>query len=42
MSSEDVVISVNGLGKMLPQYYELRGWDKDGQLKPETRARLKL
>lgn len=33
---------VNGLDKMLPEYYELRGWDKNGQLKPETRARLKL
>jgi aldehyde:ferredoxin oxidoreductase len=33
---------VNGLDKMLPEYYELRGWDKDGKLKPETRARLKL
>ncbi|HYQ82247.1 MAG TPA: aldehyde ferredoxin oxidoreductase family protein, partial [Anaeromyxobacteraceae bacterium] len=27
---------VNGLDKMLPEYYELRGWDKNGQLKPET------
>ncbi len=33
---------VNGLPKMLPEYYELRGWTKDGQLTPETRARLKL
>ena len=33
---------VSGLDKMLPEYYELRGWDKNGQLKPETRARLKL
>ncbi|HET9594116.1 MAG TPA: aldehyde ferredoxin oxidoreductase family protein [Anaeromyxobacteraceae bacterium] len=33
---------VNELGKMLPEYYQLRGWDQDGQLKPETRARLKL
>jgi aldehyde:ferredoxin oxidoreductase len=33
---------VNGLAKMLPEYYELRGWDENGQLKPETRARLKL
>jgi aldehyde:ferredoxin oxidoreductase len=33
---------VNELAKMLPEYYELRGWDKDGKLKPETRARLKL
>jgi aldehyde:ferredoxin oxidoreductase len=33
---------VNGLDKMLPEYYQLRGWDKDGKPKPETRARLKL
>jgi aldehyde:ferredoxin oxidoreductase len=33
---------VNGLGTMLPEYYRLRGWDENGQLKPETRARLKL
>ena len=33
---------VNGLDKMLPEYYKLRGWDDKGQLKPETRARLGL
>jgi aldehyde:ferredoxin oxidoreductase len=33
---------VNNLGAMLPEYYQLRGWDKDGKLKPETRERLKL
>ncbi len=33
---------VNGLATMLPEYYALRGWDENGQLKPETRARLKL
>ena len=33
---------MNGLDKMLPEYYELRGWDKTGQLKPETKTRLKL
>jgi aldehyde:ferredoxin oxidoreductase len=33
---------VNGLEKMLPEYYALRGWDENGRLKPETRARLKL
>jgi aldehyde:ferredoxin oxidoreductase len=33
---------VNGLARMLPEYYALRGWDENGQLKPETRARLKL
>ncbi|GIX25598.1 MULTISPECIES: aldehyde ferredoxin oxidoreductase family protein [Caldimonas] len=30
------------LPEMLPKYYELRGWTPDGQLKPETRARLGL
>jgi aldehyde:ferredoxin oxidoreductase len=33
---------VSGVEKMLPEYYELRGWDADGQLKPATRKRLKL
>ena len=33
---------VNGLDRMLPEYYALRGWDENGQLKPETKARLKL
>ncbi|MFM2120715.1 MAG: hypothetical protein RL722_2183, partial [Pseudomonadota bacterium] len=33
---------VNKLPEMLPKYYEIRGWDSDGQLKPETRARLGL
>src|SRR5919198_793769 len=33
---------VNGLAQMLPQYYKVRGWDENGQLKPETRARLDL
>ena len=33
---------VAGLDKMLPEYYELRGWDGEGRLKPETRARLGL
>jgi aldehyde:ferredoxin oxidoreductase len=33
---------VSGLDKMLPEYYQLRGWDDKGQLKPETRARLGL
>jgi aldehyde:ferredoxin oxidoreductase len=27
---------------MLPVYYDIRGWDGDGQLKPETRHRLGL
>jgi len=26
----------------LPIYYDIRGWDSDGQLKPETRERLSL
>lgn len=30
------------LGEMLPKYYEARGWDANGQLKPETRSRLGL
>jgi len=33
---------VNELGKMLPEYYAIRGWDSDGQIKPETRERLGL
>jgi aldehyde:ferredoxin oxidoreductase len=32
----------NGLDKMLPEYYELRGWGKDGVPTPETRKRLGL
>jgi len=33
---------VNGLAKMLPEYYVLRGWDPEGRLTAATRARLKL
>ncbi|NKE65991.1 aldehyde ferredoxin oxidoreductase family protein [Ramlibacter sp. RBP-2] len=33
---------VNDLAKMLPHYYEVRGWNPDGTLKPETRQRLGL
>ena len=33
---------VNGLAKMLPKYYEVRGWNADGTVKPETRKRLGL
>ena len=33
---------VNKLPEMLPKYYELRGWDTDGQLKTATRERLGL
>ena len=30
------------LPEMLPQYYAVRGWNADGTLKPETRAKLGL
>lgn len=30
------------LEKMLPEYYELRGWTPDGNPKPETLERLGL
>ena len=33
---------VNMLGDMLPDYYELRGWTKDGVPTPETLSRLSL
>ncbi len=33
---------VNKLPEMLPKYYAARGWTADGQLTPETRARLGL
>ena len=33
---------VSKLPEMLPKYYEARGWNPDGTLKPETRARLGL
>lgn len=33
---------VNKLPEMLPKYYEIRGWNPDGTLKPETRERLGL
>jgi aldehyde:ferredoxin oxidoreductase len=33
---------VNKLPEMLPKYYAARGWDSDGKLKAETRARLGL
>jgi aldehyde:ferredoxin oxidoreductase len=33
---------VNGLDKMLPEYYELRGWSKDGVPTKETLKRLGL
>ncbi len=33
---------VSELGKMLPEYYELRGWSADGVIMDETRQRLNL
>ncbi|MDH5708556.1 MAG: aldehyde ferredoxin oxidoreductase family protein [Hylemonella sp.] len=33
---------VNDLGKMLPHYYEVRGWDKDGKPTADTKKRLGL
>ena len=30
------------LGEMLPEYYELRGWDEEGRPKADTLARLGL
>ena len=33
---------VNKLPEMLPKYYAARGWDADGQIKADTRARLGL
>ena len=33
---------VNGLDKMLPEYYKVRGWDPQGRPTKETKARLGL
>ncbi len=33
---------VSGLEKMLPIYYQVRGWDEEGRIKPETRKRMGL
>ena len=33
---------VSGVDKMLPEYYGLRGWDGEGRLTTDTRARLSL
>jgi aldehyde:ferredoxin oxidoreductase len=33
---------VSMLPEMLPKYYEVRGWNSDGTIKPETRERLGL
>jgi aldehyde:ferredoxin oxidoreductase len=32
----------SGIDKMIPEYYEVRGWDSDGQLTADTRSRLGL
>lgn len=32
----------SGIDKMIPEYYEIRGWDSDGQLTADTRSRLGL
>ena len=33
---------VNELDKMLPEYYQLRGWNEKGEVTAETRSRLNL
>ena len=33
---------VNDLGKMLPEYYDVRGWTPDGRPTTETLQRLNL
>jgi aldehyde:ferredoxin oxidoreductase len=33
---------VNELAKMLPKYYEVRGWDKEGRPTADTKKRLGL
>ncbi len=33
---------VSGIDKMIPEYYQLRGWDAEGRLTEQTRARLGL
>jgi aldehyde:ferredoxin oxidoreductase len=33
---------VSGIDKMVPEYYQARGWDTDGRLTAETRSRLGL
>ena len=33
---------VSELDKMLPEYYELRGWTPDGSVTPQIRERLGL
>jgi aldehyde:ferredoxin oxidoreductase len=33
---------VSRLGEMLPKYYEIRGWNPQGEVTAETRKRLSL
>jgi aldehyde:ferredoxin oxidoreductase len=33
---------VSGIDQMIPEYYKLRGWDDEGRLSADTRARLGL
>ncbi|MFT5115562.1 MAG: aldehyde:ferredoxin oxidoreductase [Parasphingorhabdus sp.] len=33
---------VSGLGEMLPEYYDLRGWNVEGELTDETRSKFGL
>jgi len=33
---------VSGIDKMIPEYYQVRGWDAEGRLTAETRKRLGL
>ena len=34
--------TVSGLDTMLPEYYKIRGWDKEGRPSEETLKRLGL
>ena len=33
---------VSGIDKMVPEYYQIRGWDTEGRLTADTRKRLGL
>jgi aldehyde:ferredoxin oxidoreductase len=41
-ASAGEIVSAEDLEKLLEEYYELRGWDKNGIPRPETLARLGL
>jgi len=41
-ASAGEIVSGEDLEKLLEEYYELRGWDKNGIPRPETLARLGL